>query len=135
MVRGPFLGSRRLHTTPSTRGTEAPRPLPRPFPIRRADAHQNSVYNSPSGVGTPKGLGDFKSNAVTLLTQTSATLNARPDSESARADAGETFFKTPNAPPGRHFKQTTLPSLGGTGPILPEWLRKRFRRTDMHASR
>ena len=36
-----------------------------------------------SGVGTPRGLGAFKSNAVTLLTQTSATLNARvnPDGQ------------------------------------------------------
>ena len=28
----------------------------------------------------------------------------------------------------RNFPSETLPSLGGTGPILPEWLRKRFRR-------
>ena len=34
-------------------------------------------FDGPSGVGTPKGLGGFKSNAVTLLTQTSATLDAR----------------------------------------------------------
>jgi hypothetical protein len=40
-------------------------------------------FDGPSGVGAPKGLGAFKSNAVTLLTQTSATLNARvnPDGE------------------------------------------------------
>jgi phosphodiesterase/alkaline phosphatase D-like protein len=34
-------------------------------------------FDGPSGVGAPKGLGVFKSNAVTMLTQTSATLNAR----------------------------------------------------------
>jgi len=34
-------------------------------------------FDGPSGTGAPKGLGAFKSNAVTLLTQTSATLNAR----------------------------------------------------------
>ena len=40
-------------------------------------------FDGPSGVGTPKGLGGFKSNAVTLVTQTSATLNARvnPDGQ------------------------------------------------------
>jgi hypothetical protein len=27
-----------------------------------------------------------------------------------------------------HFPQTTVPGLVGTGPILPEWLRKPFRR-------
>lgn len=64
-----------------------------------------------------------------------STTSQPPDSESARADAGETFFKTPNAPPGRHFKQTTLPSLGGTGPLLPEWLRKLFRHKDTPAVR
>jgi hypothetical protein len=64
-----------------------------------------------------------------------STIGRSSVSESARTDAGETFFKTPNAPPGRHFKQTTLPSLGGTGPLLPEWLRKRFRRTDTPVSR
>ncbi len=34
-------------------------------------------FDGPSGVGAPRGLGAFKSNAVTFLTQTSATLNAR----------------------------------------------------------
>ena len=50
-------------------------------------------------------------------------------------DADETFFKTPNAPPGFHFEQETVPGLMGTGPILPEWLRKRFRRKDAPAAR
>ncbi len=27
-----------------------------------------------------------------------------------------------------HFEQTTVPGLVGTGPILPEWLRRPFRR-------
>ncbi len=34
-------------------------------------------FDGPSGVGAPKGLGAFKSNAVTLLTQTSASVNRR----------------------------------------------------------
>ena len=40
-------------------------------------------FDGPSGVGAPKGLGAFKSNAVTFLTQTSATLKARvnPDGQ------------------------------------------------------
>jgi subtilase family serine protease len=40
-------------------------------------------FDGPSGVGAPKGLGAFKSNAITFLTQTSATLNARvnPDGQ------------------------------------------------------
>jgi hypothetical protein len=40
-------------------------------------------FDGPSGVGAPRGLGMFKSNAVTFLTQTSATLNARvnPDGQ------------------------------------------------------
>jgi hypothetical protein len=59
-----------------------------------------------------------------------STTGQPPVSERPRTD--ETFFKTPNAPPGRHFKQTTLPSLGGTGPILPAWLSKRFRRKATH---
>ena len=57
-----------------------------------------------------------------------------PVSEPPSTDADETFFKTPNAPPGYHFEQETVPSLFGTGPLLPEWLRKRFRRKDTPAS-
>jgi hypothetical protein len=34
-------------------------------------------FDGPSGVGTPKGLGAFKSNATFLTTQTTATLNAK----------------------------------------------------------
>jgi hypothetical protein len=36
--------------------------------------------------------------------------------------------RTEKAPADRHFEQTTLPSLGGSGPLLPVWLRKFFRR-------
>jgi hypothetical protein len=32
-----------------------------------------------------------------------------------------------------HFEPTTVPGLVGTGPILPEWLRKHFRRKDTPA--
>jgi hypothetical protein len=35
----------------------------------------------------------------------------------------------------RHFRQVITPGLGGTRPLLPEWLRKRFRRKDTPASR
>jgi hypothetical protein len=49
-------------------------------------------------------------------------------SEPTHTDAGETFFKTPNAPPGRHFEQLTVPGLVGSGPVLPEWVRSLFRR-------
>jgi hypothetical protein len=34
-------------------------------------------FDGPSGVGAPKRLGAFKSDAATMLTQTTATLNAR----------------------------------------------------------
>jgi hypothetical protein len=34
-------------------------------------------FDGPSGVGAPKGIAAFKSNAVTLLTQTSAIINAK----------------------------------------------------------
>ena len=39
------------------------------------------------GVGTPKGLYGFRSDAITVLTQTSATLNARvnPDGQNVTA--------------------------------------------------
>jgi subtilase family serine protease len=34
-------------------------------------------FDGPSGVGAPRGLGAFKSDSITFLTQTTATLNAR----------------------------------------------------------
>ena len=44
------------------------------------------------------------------------------------------FFKTPNAPPGRHFEQMILPGLGFS---FPRWLishlRKLFKRTPKEA--
>jgi hypothetical protein len=37
---------------------------------------------------------------------------------------------------GDHYlPPTTLPDLVGSGPILPEWLRKLFRRTDRPTAR
>jgi hypothetical protein len=54
-----------------------------------------------------------------------------PASAPQRTDATET-----GTPPGTlHIEHEKLPSLGGTGPILPEWLRRLFRRTDTPASR
>jgi len=49
---------------------------------------------------------------------------SQPASPPTRSEATETEKAYGN----RHFKPTKLPSLGGTGPILPGWLRKRFRR-------
>lgn len=57
-----------------------------------------------------------------------------PVSEATPTDVTETFFKTANAPSDRHFEQLTVPGLG-SGPILPEWLSKLFRRKDTPASR
>jgi hypothetical protein len=64
-----------------------------------------------------------------------STASQPPVSEPTHTDAGETFFKTPNAPPGSHFEQLTVPGLMGTGPILPAWLRRPFRHTHARASR
>jgi hypothetical protein len=55
-------------------------------------------------------------------------------SEPPSMDPDETFLKTPNAPPGRHFKQVVTPGLGGR-PLVPQWLRKHFRRKDTPATR
>jgi hypothetical protein len=49
-------------------------------------------------------------------------------SEPQRMNAAETG--TAQTTPGTlHIEHEKLPGLG-SGPILPEWLRKRFRRTD-----
>jgi hypothetical protein len=65
------------------------------------------------------------------------TVDQTPASE-PRPRPMRNTFKTPNAPADRHFKQMTVPGLAGTGPILPEWLRKpfreRFRRKDAPAA-
>ena len=53
-------------------------------------------------------------------------------SEPPSTDAEETFFKTPNAPPGYHFEQETVPGLFGTGPLIPESVSKLFRRFFRH---
>jgi hypothetical protein len=61
------------------------------------------------------------------------TTTSKLASEPTRTDTGETFFKTPNAPPGRHFEQMILPGLGFT---FPRWLvghlRRLFQRTATH---
>lgn len=61
-----------------------------------------------------------------------STTGWSPVSEPQSTDVDETFFKTPNAPPGFHFEQLTVPGLFGTGSLLPEWLRKLFRRDPAH---
>jgi hypothetical protein len=49
-----------------------------------------------------------------------ATTSQPPVSEPAGTDTEETFFKTPNAPPGYHFEQLTVPGIFGAGPLIPE---------------
>jgi hypothetical protein len=59
-------------------------------------------------------------------------------SQSAVSESGHTSTGTAKeikAHGDRNFASETLPSLGGTGPILPEWLRKRFRRKHTSATR
>jgi hypothetical protein len=62
---------------------------------------------------------------------TPSTASQPPASEPPRTDPGETFFKAPDAPPGRHYRQVKMPGVA-KGPILPEWLSKRFRRQVTH---
>jgi hypothetical protein len=53
-----------------------------------------------------------------------STASRPPASESVHTDSAET-----KAYGDRHFKPVVAPGLGGR-PLLPEWLRKRFRRKD-----
>jgi hypothetical protein len=68
-----------------------------------------------------------------------STSGRPPVSEPPRPEAAETFFKTPNAPAGRHFEQLTVPGLFGSGPLVPEvvskFFRKLFRRKRSAATR
>ncbi len=57
-----------------------------------------------------------------------STVGQPSASDPRRADATET-----GTPDTLHIGHTKLPSLGGTGPILPEWLRKLFQRKDTPA--
>jgi hypothetical protein len=59
-----------------------------------------------------------------------STASQTPGSVPRRTNSTETGSTQGN----RHFESTKLPSLGGTGPILPEWLRKLFRRKDTPAA-
>jgi hypothetical protein len=56
--------------------------------------------------------------------------NQPPASEPVPANATET-----KAHGNRHFRQVITPGLGGTRPLLPEWLRTRFRRKSTLTSR
>jgi hypothetical protein len=49
-------------------------------------------------------------------------------SEPPSTDSGDTFFKTPNAPPGYHFEQEILPGLVGPDFLIPASVSKLFRR-------
>jgi hypothetical protein len=65
-----------------------------------------------------------------------STTGQPPVSEPPSTDTGETFFKTPNAPPGRHFEQLTVPDLIGPDFLIPasvsKFFRKFFRHKDTH---
>ena len=50
----------------------------------------------------------------------------RQDHTRAEADTDEPYIP--------HFRSVITPGIA-SGPILPEWLRKRFRRTDKRTSR
>ncbi len=67
-----------------------------------------------------------------------STTGPPPVSAPPSTDAGETFFKTPNAPPGFHFEQETVPGLGGPDFLIPasvsKFFRKIFRRKDTPAA-
>jgi hypothetical protein len=66
-----------------------------------------------------------------------STTGPPPVSEPPSADVDETFFKTPNAPPGYHFEQMTLPGLIGPDFLIPasvsKLFRKLFRRASTHS--
>jgi len=68
-------------------------------------------FDGPSGVGAPKGLGAFKSNAVTLLTQTSATLNARVNPDGQNVTECEFEYGTST----KYGSKAPCKSLPGSG--------------------
>jgi hypothetical protein len=72
-------------------------------------------FDGPSGVGTPKGLGAFKSNAVTRLTQTTATLNARVNPNGQTVTECKFEYGT-SAGYGSSVSCSTLPG-SGTSPV------------------
>jgi subtilase family serine protease len=72
-------------------------------------------FDGPSGVGAPKGLGAFKSNAVTFLTQTSATLNARVNPDGQNVTECNFEYGT-NTSYGSKAPCTALPG-SGTSPV------------------
>jgi len=62
-----------------------------------------------------------------------STASQSPASEPTRTDTIQTS-RSEKAYGDRNFKPTTVPGLVGSGPLLPEWLRKRFQRKDTPAS-
>jgi len=80
----------------------------------------------PSGVSDVEWAAMVTARRRDLIGALTETVLGRPLSPEP-AQATE-IGKTENAPADRHFEQTTLPSLGGSGPLLPEWFRKLFRR-------
>ncbi len=68
-------------------------------------------FDGPSGVGAPKGLGAFKSNAVTMITQTSATLNARVNPDGQNVTECEFEYGTST----KYGSKAPCKSLPGSG--------------------
>jgi hypothetical protein len=72
-------------------------------------------FDGPSGVGAPKGLGAFKSNAVTLLTQTSVMLSARVNPDGQNVTECKFEYGTSTAY-GSNVPCKSLPG-SGTSPV------------------
>jgi hypothetical protein len=68
-------------------------------------------FDGPSGVGAPKGLGAFKSNAITFLTQTSATLSARVNPDGQTVTECELEYGTST----KYGSKAPCSSLPGSG--------------------
>jgi hypothetical protein len=72
-------------------------------------------FDGPTGVGTPKGLSGFKSNALTLLEQTSATLNARVNPDGSNVTECKFEYGTTTGY-GHSAECKSLPG-SGTSPV------------------
>jgi hypothetical protein len=71
---------------------------------------------------------------MTRMEPSTSTVDRTDVSESPRTHDSGTF-KTARAPSDRHFEQEILPDLVGSGPILPMWLRRLFRRKHTQVTR
>jgi hypothetical protein len=73
-------------------------------------------FDGPAGVGTPKGLNGLKAKATSLLTQTSATLNARVNPDGQAVTECEFEYGTSTSY-GSSVPCKTLPG-SGTSPVV-----------------